>query len=342
MQSITITDMIDVVEHLAVRLDEPVMLWGPPGCGKTEGVYQAGQKLGAVICDVRLGQYDSVDIRGIPGVEKKSGQTVWHPPSTLPFKGNSNFPTDRTIILMLDELTSAVNAVFGVCYQLINERRVGEHELMPNVRIVCAGNRDGDRGVTNKMPLPLCNRLTHFEVLPDPDGWCLYAQSQGWAPEAIAFIQFRKPLLFTFDPKKPEKAFATPRTWEKAIRYHMDDKLPQRAKTSAMCGAVGDGPAMEFIGFIDIYQSITPMSEILRKPATARVPGETEASMQYATAIAVSGEMSLKTIAPLHTYLNRMPPEFVVLAWRLAIARDGGLTSAPEFLDLAVKYKAIW
>ncbi len=45
----------------------------------------------------------------------------------------------RLFCSSLDELTSAERDVFGVAYQFINERRVGEHILMPNVRIVARG-----------------------------------------------------------------------------------------------------------------------------------------------------------------------------------------------------------
>ena len=78
-------------------------------------------------------------------------------------KGNPLFPADRPILLFLDELPSASIPVMAVHYQLMNKRRAGEHKLVDNVRIVCAGNRGDDRGVMNRMPLRLCNRLSWFE-----------------------------------------------------------------------------------------------------------------------------------------------------------------------------------
>jgi hypothetical protein len=188
------------------------------------------------LCDIRLSQYDSVDLRGIP--VPHAGMTVWHAPITLPFKGNAAFSEDDVpIFLFLDEINSAAPSVAAVAYQLINDRSVGEHRLMDNVRVVAAGNREQDRGVTNRMPTPLANRFTHVEVDVDVNAWCWWAQEEGLPAEGIAFMQFRKNLLSTFDPAKPDKAFATPRSWEKALLYYADKSMPEHIKQAAMSGA---------------------------------------------------------------------------------------------------------
>ena len=190
MHTLTIPGMKQFITHVALGQQEPVMFWGPPGVGKSEGVRQCCEEAGGHLVDIRLSQYDSVDLRGIPSPE--AGFTIWNAPSTLPFKGNPGFPDDRPIFLFLDEINSAAPAVAAVAYQLINDRAVGEHELMDNVVVIAAGNRDGDKGVTNRMPAPLANRFTHAEIDVDTDAWCYWAQNKGLSPMGLAFIQFRK------------------------------------------------------------------------------------------------------------------------------------------------------
>jgi hypothetical protein len=345
MHLIKITDLESIIKDIVLRLNEPVMLIGQYGAGKTEGTEYIVNKHGAVMCKILLGQYDTVDLKGTPWVvEYEAGwqATVWRPASTLPFKGNPNFPTDKPIVLFLDELTSATVPVMGICYQLINERRVGEHELMDNVRIVCAGNREVDKGIVNRMPQPLCNRLTWFEVGVDPDAWCQWAQRKYSEAAAIfmAFIMWRKVLLCTHDPAKPEKTVATPRTWEKCIRYYNDEPMSADVKRKAMAGAVGDGPSAEFWGFVEIWQSVTKlMAKIKKEPDKAPIPEEP--SLQYAIAISLSGDMSPTTAGPLNTYLMRMPPEFVVVAWQLAVLRDQAMFATPEFVTFSRKFKTV-
>jgi hypothetical protein len=361
MQVISIPDFIDVIHHVAVRNNQPIMGWGKPGVGKSQGVRAAlvrlltsmgltfdgpGFKAGKTeettcdrLVDIRLSQYDSVDLRGIP--VPHAGMTVWHAPITIPFKGNPNFREDDVpILLFLDEINSAAPSVAAVAYQLINDRSVGEHRLMDNVRIIAAGNREQDRGVTNRMPTPLANRFTHVEIDVDVNAWCFWAQDEGLPAEGIAFMQFRKPLLSTFDPSKPDKAFATPRSWEKALTYFADSSMPDHIKQTAMAGAVGEGPSAEFWGFIDVWQKMPKMSDIEANPDKVPVPDE--APQRYAVAVAISGTLTPKNTRPFTTYLRRMDPEFGVLAWQLAMKRDPTVSGTQDFIDFSKEFRAIF
>ena len=343
MHSINIPTMTSMISHIAVGMNEPCMFWGQPGAGKTEGIMAAAALHDAVVVDIRLGQYDSVDLRGIPVPDESRNQTVWYAPITLPFKGNPHYDNpemaDRIILLFLDEISQCQTSVAGPAMQLINEGRIGEHELLPNVRIVAAGNRDSDRAATNRMPTTVANRFTHAEVVTDVDAWCHWATKKGLPAVGVAFMQFRKNLLSTFDPSKSDKAFATPRTWEKALRYFAKDSIPTDIKQAAMTGAVGEGPANEFWGFVDIWHKMIPMSAIEKDPSGVKLPEE--AAMRYAVSVAVSGTMTKKNTAPFNTFLMRMDPEFSILAWQLAISRDIVLTGTNEFVTFSKKYREV-
>ncbi len=374
MQQLHLADTADFIKHVAIKLNQPVMVRGRFGIGKSAITNRVQKDLdqpealaallgeankyelpfvndngeletrtitldGCVICDVRLSQYESVDLRGFPGVDKQTGFTVWHAPSTLPFVGNADWPDDKIIILFLDELTSATPPVFSVAYQLINERRIGEHVLKPNVRIVCAGNREDDAGVVNRMPMPLNNRLTWVEAISDHKVWGEWAQEVGIEPVVIAFIHFKPILLMTYDPKKAEKVVATPRTWEKAAMYYVDD-MPDMLKWAAVSGAIGEGPAAEFRAFINVWRKVTPIKDIIADPKGVKVP--VEADMRYATAVSVSGAMSGKNLSPLYEFMLRMPAELMVLAWQLASKRDTSLYKTPEFMSFTKQYRGVF
>lgn len=375
MQQLNLEDTSSLVKHVAIRLNQPVMIRGRFGIGKSAIINQVQRDLdqvgaledllgeankydvpfvndnleletktvtmdGCVIADVRLAQYESVDLRGFPGVNKKTGYTVWHAPATLPFVGNDEWPDDKIILLFLDEITSATPPVFSVAYQLINERRVGEHVLKPNVRIVCAGNREDDQGVVNRMPMPLCNRLTWVEAIVNHKTWGEWAQGVGIDPVCIAFIHFKPSLLMTYEPGKAEKVVATPRTWEKAAAYYVDTKMSEEIKWAAVMGAIGDGPAAEFRAFITIWRKVTPIKDIIANPD--KVPVPTEADMRYATAVSVSGAMEDKTVDALYKFLQRMPAEMMVLAWQLASKRVPALYKTPQFMDFTKRYRSVF
>jgi MoxR-like ATPase len=101
----------------------------------------------------------------------------------------------------LDELNSAPPAVQAAAYQLILNKRVGTYKLPAGVDIVAAGNRDGDRGVTYRMPAPLANRFVHLEAKVDFDDWQDWATLNKVHPEVVGYVGFAKQDLYDYDPK---------------------------------------------------------------------------------------------------------------------------------------------
>ena len=94
----------------------PVMLWGPPGVGKSQMVAQIGARHGVQVIAIRLSPMEPSDLRGIPF---RSGEQVeWAVPAILP-NTQRHGPEG---ILFLDEITSAPPSVSAAAYQLILDR----------------------------------------------------------------------------------------------------------------------------------------------------------------------------------------------------------------------------
>jgi MoxR-like ATPase len=60
----------------AFKKQRPLFLWGPPGIGKSELVADITEELGGAMIDLRLGQMEPTDIRGIP-FYNKDNQVRW-------------------------------------------------------------------------------------------------------------------------------------------------------------------------------------------------------------------------------------------------------------------------
>ena len=71
-----------VQKQLEGKNPPPVFLWGPPGVGKSDIMREIAREKGIDVIDVRLGQMDAVDMRGIPYVE--DGVTKWAAPEFFP------------------------------------------------------------------------------------------------------------------------------------------------------------------------------------------------------------------------------------------------------------------
>ena len=243
--------------RFAIKKRRPVFLWGPPGIGKSDIVKQIGEDAGREVIDVRLALWEPTDIKGIPYYNADQGKMVWAPPAELPTNPES------TAIIFLDELNSAPPAVQAAAYQLILNRRVGTYELPKGVDVVAAGNREGDRGVTYRMPAPLANRFIHLEAKVDFDDFQEWAVMNAVHPEVLGYVGFAKQDLYDFDPKSPSKAFATPRSWVFVSDLLKDDDCDADTLHNLIAGAVGDGLAVKFMAHRKIAGRLPKAEDIL-------------------------------------------------------------------------------
>jgi MoxR-like ATPase len=98
----------------AFKVKRPLFLWGPPGIGKSELVEGIANELGGLMIDLRLGQMEPTDIRGIPFYNKDIGKMDWAPPVELPDEEMAkDYPI---VILFLDELNSAAPSVLSLIH----------------------------------------------------------------------------------------------------------------------------------------------------------------------------------------------------------------------------------
>jgi hypothetical protein len=245
----------------AIRVQRPVVLWGPPGIGKSDVVQQIADDLGGVLIDVRLSQCEPTDIRGIPFYNKDLGKMDWAPPVELPDEEfASQYPA---VILFLDEINGAAPAVQAAAYQLILNRRIGKYVLPKNVSIVAAGNRDSDKGVTYRMPMPLANRFIHLEMRPDFTSWQQWAVNKGIHKDVVGYLSFAKQDLYDFDARSSSRSFATPRSWSFVSDLLKDEDIDTDTLFNLVAGTVGEGLATKFAAHRKVAGKMPEPSDIL-------------------------------------------------------------------------------
>lgn len=314
----------------------PVMLWGPPGVGKSQMVAQIAARHGARVIDIRLSQMEPSDLRGIPF--RVDGRVEWAIPSLLPDAERHG----QAGVLFLDEITSAPPAVSAAAYQLILDRRLGDYQVPSHWAIFAAGNRQGDRGVTYSMPAPLANRFSHFEVETHLDDWVSWAYANGIDERVIAFLRFRPELLFDFDPAHNPVAFPSPRSWEFAHRglRKFSDHPDLLQGTLQAC--VGPAAGVELTAFVDSLDQMPDLDAIIAG-AAVQVPKAID--LQYAVAAALvgrairarKGDDWARVVGNILTYARRFPQREmgVMLVSDLHRAIGGSLFEVPAFADWA-------
>ncbi len=308
----------------------PTFLWGAPGIGKSSIVKQIADSKEIGFIDLRLALMDPTDLKGIPFYDKESHTALWAPPAFLPRDGEG--------ILFLDELNAAPPSVQASAYQLILDRKVGEYILPDGWAIIAAGNRDGDRGVTYRMPSPLANRFVHFEMEVDVDDWRFWAYKKELDERIIAYIAYKNEHLFTFDAKSDVKSFATPRSWEyvdSILRSGMSEAL----LLDALSGAIGREVAVGFLSFSKVMGRLPDIQNIL---SSGEGDYSDEVDVLYALSVGVISAL-LKSNTPqnldnLLSYTLELKSEFAVMIVQ-DLQRNGvGMEHSPVFKEWVKKF----
>jgi hypothetical protein len=244
----------------AFKVQRPLFLWGPPGIGKSELVEGIANDLNGLMIDLRLGQMEPTDIRGIPFYNKDIGKMDWAPPVELPDEETAaQYPI---VVLFLDELNSAAPSVQSAAYQLILNRRIGKYKLPDNVVMVAAGNRESDKGVTYRMPTPLANRFIHQEMKVDFASWQEWAVNNKIHKDVVGYLSFAKQDLYDFDAKSASRAFATPRSWT-FVSQLLDEGDDDDTTMNLIAGTVGEGLAVKFMAHKKVAGRMPNPADIL-------------------------------------------------------------------------------
>lgn len=253
-----------ITSDLPLKNFPSVMLWGPPGVGKSQGVRQIAGRIEKMtgkkvsVTDVRLLLFNPVDLRGIPTANADRTLAVWLRPKIFDMDDSDSIIN----ILFLDEITAAPQSVQAAAYQITLDRTIGEHKLPDNCIVIAAGNRVTDRSVAFNMPKALANRLCHIEIKGDASSWHEWAIAANVHPYVMGYLDYNSSTLTMFRPEEDNLAFPTPRSWEMVsnILNNVSENITQVYPLIAGC--IGTNTAGAFRTWCEIYQHIPPMSEI--------------------------------------------------------------------------------
>lgn len=344
--------LIKTLKNL-IDVNLPILLWGPPGVGKSSMIRQEAQERGWKLIDLRLSQMSPVDLRGIPVPDHETGRTKWYPPVELPeVKRDGKYG-----LLFLDELLQAPRDVQAAALQLVLDRRLGEYKLPDGWRVVAASNRVSDKAGTYQIISSLANRFVHIPVacsLPPMDiqsegievnfeAWKAWAYDNNVREEVISFLNYRPNLLW-----KPtgQVAYPTPRIWGDYVsKIIANSGMDQKA----IAGCVGDGPAAEFTAFCRLRDEMPDPDAILNGED---VSAPTRPDVTYAVCGALAARIVAakkrknagKFAANLMHYIKKIPAEFQVLVLKDIFSGGAGdsFIALPEFTAWSKEHKEVF
>ena len=266
-----------IKSEVSLKSFPSVMLWGPPGVGKSQGVRQIASEISertgkrVEVTDVRLLLFNPVDLRGIPMANEEKTLAVWLKPKIFQMDDSN----DVINFLFLDEISAAPQSVQAAAYQITLDRTVGEHRLPENCIVIAAGNRVTDRSVAYTMPKALANRLCHIEIESDSKSWHEWAVAAGVNHTVLGFLDYNPRMLMGFDTVTDGMAFPTPRSWEmvSTILNNVSEDISE--VFPLISGCVGDEAAYELRTWSEVYSKIPDVEDVFTGKETG-VPSRPE------------------------------------------------------------------
>lgn len=228
---------IDLIE-LAHGADQPVLLVGHRGVGKSSLFEAAAKRLGIGLIVRDLSLMEPVDLVGIPRVNP-DGRTIYAPPAFLPTEGAGLF--------VLEELNRAPRYVQVPALQLLTARQLNDFTF-PRKWLPCAAINDGEEYQVDLLDPALLSRFMKARVKPDIAEWTRWARTQGQVhPKVVEFVE-QTPSVFE-DPE------ANPRAWtytSNLLRHWETGSRDPDLIATALAGTVGEHWAVAFLQFYGV------------------------------------------------------------------------------------------
>ena len=280
---------------LPIRTMPSVMLWGPPGVGKSQAIREIARNLEAET-GTRVRVTDGRLLRGIPTANADKTLAVWLKPQIFQMDASDGVVN----LLFLDEISAAPQSVQAAAYQITLDRVVGEHKLPENCIVIAAGNRTTDRSVAYKMPKALANRFLHIEVEGNFSSWKAWAIENGINEKVVGFLSFRQNYLMGFDPSRDDLAFLN------GVGGEVEALKP------LIAGLVGSGVAAEFMTWTRVYNDLPSLDDIFdgRMPEVPKSTDALYALISAMTVYAREHKDDLVRIEQSIRYADRLPPDF--------------------------------
>ncbi len=272
-----------------------------------------------VLLDIRLSEFDSSDIKGLPDFDGEHKSSIeWK----SPFWAKLLEQKDSDGFLFFDEMNLAPPLVISSVYKIIYDRVINSGKISEDWLIMGAGNLAEDRAFTHDLASPVRDRGGEVELQPPTaDDWTDWAVDNSIDSRIIAYINFKNDALHPKTDFEDKQKFTTARGWER-VNTLIKDITDLKSLELVCSTAIGEGISKEFVAFIKISNTIK-LEEVIKNPE--KFKEIKDISVKYFVLTAMAERYKTKgvkfdTIMKSSEVLDGMGnAEFVALLWRLCM-----------------------
>lgn len=308
---------------------------GPPGGGKTSIAKQTAREMRKPCITVHL-PTALVEDFGVPDIVSTSiaqendqyedNSFGYRLPAWFPAK-DGPLDNGRGGIVIFDDRNQADQSIQKVLANIIQDRSLHGVKMAEGWWPMSTGNRQSDRAGANRVLSHLRNRETVVELETDLNGSCKWMMENGGAAEVISFLRYRPGLLHASDPQRDVSP--SPRGWHEGVSP-MVGNIPKEAEFECFKGAIGEGEAAEFTGFLRIFRDLEDPDLVIANPKGAKVP--TDSATLYAMCGALSSRATEENFASIITYAERLPGDFMMLMISLSVRTNPDVAETAAYV----------
>ena len=261
----------------------PLMIWGPPGIGKSTFIRNLCKENEIGFIDVRLAQREPVDIRGLPVPEMTDKESIgsFHP---------NGLVLETRILLRGASFYSMKSQLLTAHFRSL----LTNSFLIEDLANCTKFQMDGTSllQVTELVMLLLLEPClahwqtdsAHLEVASNSSSWLDWALVNNLDPRVTGFIRYMPQNSFSMEGNK-ERGWPSPRSWERAameLELATQKRLDDDLLHVIVEGLIGEGAALEFMAFLQWSGKIPDVGKMLAGEIKPTIPKRPDQSVCYA------------------------------------------------------------
>lgn len=216
------------------------------------------------------------------------------------------------------------NIIVHNCMQLLHAK----YNVSKHVSFFAATNRREDKAGVAGLLEPVKSRFSTIVSLePNANDLANWGFKNNMHHDVLSFILYRPALVLDFKPVFEMKNSPCPRTIFNLSECHKLS-LPEDQAFEVYKGAVGEGFATEFLGFLELKSQLPNMNTVLTDPSNAKIP--TDPGILYVFIGQLAYRASQTNMTNIIKLANRIDPEFGMVLMTIIGQRSKKLLEHPE------------